>query len=156
MLCIEGNKENKLKNLVCQNYQCKLVDWNLFNVITEQCNFSYPHLGMQKPINITVNIFHSFPTICTTCVSSSRHLAQTAVSGISSGVFSRASPRLYLCWEHGELWPAQPTTARWQWREHLSALIDLWLSFEPHKPSSPSRVWLRLNDAVDLAWVWVI
>lgn len=94
---------------MCQNYQCKLVHWNVFDVITEQCNIFYPHLGMHKTINIAVNIFYSLSTICTTGGSSSRHPAQTAVSGIASGVFSRASPGLYLCWEHGEQWPAQPS-----------------------------------------------
>lgn len=91
-------KKTNLKTECVKIMNANLVDWNLFNVITEQCNlFFLPHLGMQKPINIKVNIFYSFPTICTTYVSSSRHPAETAVSNISSGVFSRASPGLYLC-----------------------------------------------------------
>lgn len=94
------------------------MDWSLFNVITEQYKFFYPHLGMQNPINTKVNTFYSFPTICTTGVSSRRHLVQTAVSGTSSGVFYKAFPGLHLCWEHGELWPAWPAAAHWQWREH--------------------------------------
>lgn len=108
---------------------------------------------MQKTINIKVNIFYSFPTICTTGASSSRHLAQTAVSSTSSGVFSRALPLL-------RAWGAVASAAHGCLvtvvGAHLSTLLDLRLSFEPHKPASPSTVWLRLNDSVYLAWVWVI
>lgn len=62
--------------------------------------FFTPTLGCKNPINIKVNIFYSFSTICTTGVSSSRLQVQTAVSAISSGAF-RASPGLHPCWKHG-------------------------------------------------------
>lgn len=83
------------------------MDWNLFNVITEQLNFCFltPHGDAEKktPINMDVNIFSRFPAICITGVSSSTHPAQTAVSANPEGCFP-GSPGIYLCSEHGEMW----------------------------------------------------